>query len=84
MYPLGISSECWLVYCALEPAAESMPAYNMALKAVLLIYVPGKQPSLGQRNVILITFRELYIVYAHDVSETANHEGKRKELIKHI
>lgn len=26
-----------------------MPAYNMALKAVLLIYVPGKQqPFFGQ------------------------------------
>ncbi|ERF71727.1 hypothetical protein EPUS_05599 [Endocarpon pusillum Z07020] len=49
LYPLGISSECWLIYCALEPAAESMPAYNMALKTVLLIYVPGKQqPLLGQ------------------------------------
>lgn len=41
LYPLGISSECWLIYCALKPAAEFMPAYNMFLKAVLLIYVPG-------------------------------------------
>jgi len=41
LYPLGISSECWLIYLALTPAAKSAPWYNMVLKAVLLIYIPG-------------------------------------------
>jgi very-long-chain (3R)-3-hydroxyacyl-CoA dehydratase len=41
LYPLGISSECWLIYLALTPAGKSAPWYNMLLKAVLLIYVPG-------------------------------------------
>ena len=41
LYPLGISSECWLIYLALKPAQKSAPAYNMFLKAVLLTYVPG-------------------------------------------
>jgi len=41
LYPLGISSECWLIYCALEPSAKSAPPYNLFLKAVLLIYIPG-------------------------------------------
>ena len=41
LYPLGISSECWLIYLALTPAERSAPWYNMFLKAVLLIYVPG-------------------------------------------
>jgi very-long-chain (3R)-3-hydroxyacyl-CoA dehydratase len=41
LYPLGISSECWLIYLALTPAARYAPWYNTVLKAVLLIYVPG-------------------------------------------
>lgn len=32
------------MYCALQPAAEFMAAYNLLLKAVLLIYVPGNLP----------------------------------------
>lgn len=42
LYPLGISSECWLIYLALEPSAKAWPLYNMVLKAVLFIYVPGR------------------------------------------
>ena len=45
LYPLGISSECCLMYLALEPAQEAYPAYNLFLKAVMLIYVPGKMSS---------------------------------------
>ncbi len=41
LYPLGISSECWLIYLALEPSAKTWPLYNMVLKAVLVIYIPG-------------------------------------------
>jgi very-long-chain (3R)-3-hydroxyacyl-CoA dehydratase len=41
LYPLGISSECWLICLALTPAARAAPWYNAFLKAVLLIYVPG-------------------------------------------
>ena len=41
LYPLGISSECWLIYLSLDPAAKKEPMYNMFLRVVLLIYVPG-------------------------------------------
>jgi very-long-chain (3R)-3-hydroxyacyl-CoA dehydratase len=42
LYPLGISSECWLIYKAIEPARE-MGWYGMAwgLQLVLFVYVPG-------------------------------------------
>ena len=41
LYPIGISSECILMYMALEPAASMENGYNLLLKAVLTIYVPG-------------------------------------------
>lgn len=57
LYPLGILSECWLIFCALQPAADFNPAYNMFLKAVLLIYVPGSyilySHMMSQRRRVL-------------------------------
>jgi very-long-chain (3R)-3-hydroxyacyl-CoA dehydratase len=41
LYPLGISSECWLVYQAIEPASKIDERLGYALWAVLAIYVPG-------------------------------------------
>ncbi|EXJ84084.1 hypothetical protein A1O3_04751 [Capronia epimyces CBS 606.96] len=41
LYPIGISSECLLMYLALAPAVEQGQGLDLLLKAVLLIYVPG-------------------------------------------
>ena len=41
LYPIGISSECWLMYLALGPAKREHEGLDWFLKAVLLIYVPG-------------------------------------------
>lgn len=41
LYPLGISSECWLIYKAVEPAREVRREYAWALQLILLIYIPG-------------------------------------------
>lgn len=43
LYPVGIASECWLIYlAAVGPAKKEVGAwYEWALRAVLLIYVPG-------------------------------------------
>jgi len=41
LYPLGISSECWLVYKAIGPAGEWSQLYAYYLIGVLLVYVPG-------------------------------------------
>jgi len=41
LYPIGISSECVLMYLALEPAQDMEIGYDWLLKAVLAIYVPG-------------------------------------------
>lgn len=41
LYPLGISSECWLVYQAIPAAKLVDERIPYALWAILAIYVPG-------------------------------------------
>jgi len=41
LYPIGISSECLLMYLALKPAAKEGLSMDLLLKVVLFIYVPG-------------------------------------------
>ncbi|TVY29891.1 putative very-long-chain (3R)-3-hydroxyacyl-CoA dehydratase, partial [Lachnellula hyalina] len=41
LYPLGISSECWLIYKAIEPARELRVEYAWVLQFILGVYVPG-------------------------------------------
>ena len=41
LYPLGISSECWLVYRAIPLASQRNEGLGYALWAILAIYVPG-------------------------------------------
>jgi very-long-chain (3R)-3-hydroxyacyl-CoA dehydratase len=40
LYPIGISSECWLMYNSIEPA-KRYQGMDWLFKVVLLIYVPG-------------------------------------------
>jgi len=42
LYPLGISSECWLVYSSIAPAKRLNAAYEYVLKAILFVYIPGR------------------------------------------
>ncbi|KAI9678587.1 MAG: hypothetical protein M1817_005644 [Caeruleum heppii] len=41
LYPLGISSEMWLVYKAIKPAGLVRAEYQWLLRTILLAYVPG-------------------------------------------
>ncbi|KAJ4198073.1 Very-long-chain (3R)-3-hydroxyacyl-CoA dehydratase [Fusarium falciforme] len=41
LYPIGIFSECTLIWLATEPAAELGDPYKWALYTILGIYVPG-------------------------------------------
>jgi Protein tyrosine phosphatase-like protein, PTPLA len=43
LYPLGISSEAWLVYKSIPSAKKQNPLLEYVLYAILGIYVPGKQ-----------------------------------------
>lgn len=58
LYPMGISSECWLVYSATEPARKQLgQEYEWALWAVLVVYVPGAYVlythKMAQRRKVL-------------------------------
>ncbi|WPG99505.1 PTPLA-domain-containing protein [Acrodontium crateriforme] len=41
LYPLGISSECWLVWISRVPAASWWMGWEWVLRAILFVYVPG-------------------------------------------
>ncbi|PTD09848.1 putative very-long-chain (3R)-3-hydroxyacyl-CoA dehydratase [Fusarium culmorum] len=41
LYPVGIFSECWLIWLATAPAGHLNELYKFALQAILAIYVPG-------------------------------------------
>jgi len=41
LYPLGITSECWLVYQAIGPASQIADYWGYILYAILAVYVPG-------------------------------------------
>ncbi|PQE14682.1 hypothetical protein CJF31_00007661 [Rutstroemia sp. NJR-2017a BVV2] len=57
LYPLGISSECYLIYKAIEPARNVNPVYAWALQLILLIYIPGSYVlfthMMAQRRKVL-------------------------------
>lgn len=46
LYPLGIGSECMLVWRAMEPARSWNLAFEYVLRAVLFVYIPGELYSL--------------------------------------
>ncbi|KAF2719773.1 PTPLA-domain-containing protein [Polychaeton citri CBS 116435] len=62
LYPLGISSECWLVYLATGPAGKRDITYEWALRAILFIYVPGSYVlythMMAQRRKVMRGLRE--------------------------
>ncbi len=41
LYPVGILSECTMIWSAAEPAADENPLFAYGLYAILLIYIPG-------------------------------------------
>ena len=41
LYPIGITSECWLIWLAMKPAHKEGKGMDLLFKAVLFVYVPG-------------------------------------------
>ncbi|KAG5439433.1 hypothetical protein PCANB_002007 [Pneumocystis canis] len=41
LYPLGTSSEVWLIWKLLLHISNTHPTYSFILKAILIIYIPG-------------------------------------------
>ncbi|KAI9869963.1 MAG: hypothetical protein M1823_008891, partial [Watsoniomyces obsoletus] len=57
LYPIGISSECWLIWLAKKPAQNEGKGVDWLFKAVLFIYVPGSYilytHMMAQRRKVL-------------------------------
>lgn len=70
LYPIGITSECALIWKATEPAGQVNELYKWALYAILAIYVPGR----FRRNTLLCKLltcaRLLRPLHLHDEPET--------------
>jgi very-long-chain (3R)-3-hydroxyacyl-CoA dehydratase len=80
LYPLGISSECWLIYKAIAPAKRLRQEYAWVLQLILFIYIPGKLSKLDWR-LWLILFRILRSLHTHDGATQkgcAGEEGTEK------
>ncbi len=62
LYPVGISSECLMIWSARAPAAALHPLLPWALYAVLAIYIPGSYVMytymLRQRRKVLARLKQ--------------------------
>ncbi|KAF2104903.1 PTPLA-domain-containing protein [Rhizodiscina lignyota] len=62
LYPIGIASECYLIYKTIPLASKVDENYGLALKAVLAAYVPGTivlyTHMIRQRNKVMKKDRE--------------------------
>ncbi|KAK4979563.1 hypothetical protein LTR66_010442 [Elasticomyces elasticus] len=62
LYPLGIASECWLVYKAIAPARTWNLAWEYVLRGILFVYIPGSYVlfthMMAQRRKVMRGLRE--------------------------
>lgn len=75
LYPLGISSECWLIFKAIEPSRAIRKEAAWFLQVILLIYVPGKL-ILFVARVKLIICRLVCPFHSYDGSAEEGYERK--------
>lgn len=73
LYPVGIFSECILIWFATEPAGNINELYKWALYAILVIYVPGKLKETECATAILTLHRILRLVHTFDEPEAQGH-----------
>lgn len=79
LYPVGISSEAWLVYSSIPEARKQNPYLAYALYAILGIYVPGKTGSRWLHKRVYTNSRNcrsICFVLAHDGSASTCTEGQ--------
>lgn len=66
LYPVGITSECVLVFKALGPAADLNPMYWWFFVVVLAVYVPGMWPISASD---VSNLPGSYILYTHMIAQ---------------
>lgn len=69
LYPMGISSECWLIYRAVTPAGKMRAEYAWALQLILIIYIPGEFHGIIEGGPELILGRLVYPLFTYDGPE---------------
>jgi very-long-chain (3R)-3-hydroxyacyl-CoA dehydratase len=73
LYPLGISSECILMYLASGPAGKINDIYKWALYANLAVYVPGEFVVLERQYCLPDSVNQLppgsYTLFTHMMSQ---------------
>lgn len=80
LYPLGITSECMLIWKAIPAARSQNLAFEYILKLILFIYIPGMEWCCRDLLWCMLTVhRILRSFHAHDGSEEEGHEGKGAE-----
>lgn len=69
LYPIGISSECWLIYLT-STICKKASLYQYFLWAVLAIYIPGKWLIFTgvqhDDSVLTIYHRLIHPLHTHD------------------
>jgi hypothetical protein len=48
LYPVGIGSEWWLMYCCIEPLGKVSAIGPAVFWYLLVLYVPGKSERVGE------------------------------------
>lgn len=77
LYPLGITSECAMIWLATGPAAIWGDIYVYILYGILAIYVPGECfPGLDLSR-LLTAYRYLHLVHSHDGPAKESHAQRK-------
>lgn len=65
LYPIGICSEMWLVYCVIAPSRERNVLYQYLLWFGLSIYVPGMIRLVCDGLLHSLTLVAFYVLFGH-------------------
>jgi len=80
LYPLGISSECWMIWNAIEPAKAWRVEYAYLLQLILFAYTPGKISCWCWVELRLMCIAGSYILFTHMMSQRRKvMKGKGKQ-----
>lgn len=79
LYPLGISSECWLIYKAIKPAKSLRQEYAWLLQLILFVYPPREYSPGCERRVLLMIRSLIHALYTHDGSKKEGYETEHQK-----
>jgi very-long-chain (3R)-3-hydroxyacyl-CoA dehydratase len=75
LYPMGISSECWMMYKAIEPSREIRREAAWFFQLMLLVYVPGMFAG-SSFMALLMMHRLVRFIHTYGSSTKEGYEGE--------